>query len=370
MEFSSPGNSLNINEAYVSWFGSWAEIRAGQQIVKWSNSDFFRTQDRMNPRNDLFRSFDDTDRDLGNIMLKINLRPSALLDIELIYIPFVRPSVLSAGIISMPDMVNIHHLPDLAVNNKVGSLGINSLLHFRNLDWGLSYYNGYNPMPLICFESFDLPQSDEDPPPSLNLRSQVYNISMLATNIEFTAGKSIFRTELSFLRSSLYDDNSTYLPFSEAILTTGMESSTGIISFLIEYQGKYILDFLAAESLPVFPEAASIPPGITPEQLQLATEGQIESFNRMYNYQLNEYNHSLACRISFDKPIQTLHTELNICYNLTTRDLLINPLIKITPYDNLSLLFGTDIFLGEDNSLYDMLNEKLSSIWSGIRINF
>ena len=127
---------------------------------------------------------------------------------------------------------------------------------------------------------------------------------------------------------------------------------------------------MPAESIPVFPEAASIPPGITPEQLQLATEGQINSFNRMYNYQLNEFNHSLACRISLDNPLQTLQPELNIIYNLTTSDIMINPFIKYKPYDNLSLLFGSDIFLGEDDSLYDMLNEKLSSIWLGIRINF
>ncbi|MDX2414100.1 MAG: hypothetical protein QNK33_02810, partial [Bacteroidales bacterium] len=275
MEFSSESKNLRINEAYVMWYGLWAEIKAGQQIVKWSNSDFFRTQDRMNPRNNLYRTFDDNDRDLGNIMLKLNLRPLSVLDIELLYIPFARPSVLSTGIISIPDIVTIVDLPDLSVSENGGSLGLSSSVHLRNFDWGISWYKGYNPMPAICFESISLPQSDTDPPPSLIIESKLYEISMLASNIEFTAGKSIFRSELTYIGTGSGSNTSAFTSFSEIIFTFGMESSIGNLRFLLEYQGKYIVDFYPSIYEPGFPDSDSLPPGIPPEQLESIVGEQI-----------------------------------------------------------------------------------------------
>ncbi|MBS0010162.1 MAG: hypothetical protein KFF49_02050, partial [Bacteroidales bacterium] len=44
-EYGTGINSPSLREAWAAWYTPYTEIRAGKQIVKWSNMDFFRLQD-------------------------------------------------------------------------------------------------------------------------------------------------------------------------------------------------------------------------------------------------------------------------------------------------------------------------------------
>jgi hypothetical protein len=369
MEFGSPVNDYSINEAYVAWYNRWVEISAGQQIIKWSNSDFFRSQDRINPRNDILRTLDDTDRDLGNVMMRMNLYPNQNLNLEILYLPFQKPSVLSTEIMEIPSFVNIGYLPELRLNNN-GSWAINLGFNLRNADIGLSWYKGSNPLPMIYYDTLIVQQQNGELTGEVRLESELYNISMFAANLELVAGKTILRGELTYIDSDKSGPNKEYIPFSELLWTAGIEPSMGNLRFLFEYQGKYVIDFIESSTDPVFPETFDLPPGVTPEIMQETLTQQISSFNRLYNYQLNRYNHSFAFRVAYDNSISLFNPELNMLFNATTNDLMINPLIRIKPSDNFSITVGSEIFRGLDNSLYELLETQLTSIYLGLMINF
>ncbi|MFP4488972.1 MAG: hypothetical protein ACLFN1_06675, partial [Bacteroidales bacterium] len=106
------------------------------------------------------------------------------------------------------------------------------------------------------------------------------------------------------------------------------------------------------------------------EQLYEYTSLQISSFNRLYNYQLDEYSHYAGLSLSYEKGYATVKPSLNILYNISAAEYMINPIIKIKPSDNIELLTGADTYGGKDNSLFDMIRERLNSIYTGIRIVF
>ncbi|MGM0464334.1 MAG: hypothetical protein ACQEQW_06725, partial [Bacteroidota bacterium] len=64
-EYGEIINSPVLREAWAAWYTPHTELIAGKQIVKWSRMDFFRLQDNITPRNDLYRSFDPADRDMS-----------------------------------------------------------------------------------------------------------------------------------------------------------------------------------------------------------------------------------------------------------------------------------------------------------------
>ncbi len=370
LEFGNPASNLSIKEAYISWYNKWMEISAGQKVIKWSRSDFFPVQNRMNARNELYRTFDDSDRDLGNIVLGLNIYPLPKLSLELLYLPFERSSTLSSEIMDLPDIVNIVKSQDLSPGINNGSWAFNMGLNFKNIDIGFNCYLGINPMPMIYYDTLILYLEDGDQPTELLLNSELYTISMFSTNIEFVLGKTIFRGDLTYLNTDRTGSLADYIPFSELIWTAGIEPSLGNLSLLIEYQGKSIPGFTEAESEPAFTKEIVIPPGIPPMIVQDAIAQQVSSFNRLYNYQLNKMNHSLALRFSYNNTISIVNPELNIIYNITTDDLLINPKIIISTTDNFLLIVGSDIYRGRDNSLYEMLKPALTSVYAGLKVNF
>ena len=97
---------------------------------------------------------------------------------------------------------------------------------------------------------------------------------------------------------------------------------------------------------------------------------QTASFNRLYNYQLERYGHSLALRLAYDNNISIIKPEINLIYNINCNEIFINALLLIKPIDNLSIMFGTDIYHGKEDSLFDLINEQLTNISLGIRVDF
>lgn len=360
-----------VKEAYVSWYTDRFELCTGQQIVKWSNSDFFKVQDRINPRDDLLRSFDDADRDLGNIMLNLKIYPSNALSIQALIMPFYRPSVLSTGLMEIPDIISINELPPLQLSGNQFNYGINTRLHFRNIDMSFSFMNAYNPLPGTGFESLIMPLPGQEAMPEVLMQLKGYRINMLATNLEFALGKTLFRAEAAYVKTK--ESNSTeYIPFSEVLWVTGIEPSTGDFRILFEYMGKHIIDYYDPLYDPVLPDLESFSGAgqLSPEEIEVIIREQTASFNRLYNYQLNQYAHSVGFRLAYDNNISILKPELNLIYNISCNELFVNARIVIKPIDNLSIMLGTDIYHGKDNSLFDMINEELTSISLGMRVDF
>jgi hypothetical protein len=97
---------------------------------------------------------------------------------------------------------------------------------------------------------------------------------------------------------------------------------------------------------------------------------QVGAFNRLYNYQLEKNYHSAGLRLESDLFYGKALPSLFTMYNFTSRDLLIIPEIKVKPTDGLTITIGAEIYSGKKNSLYDIVDDFMTSIYVGLRADF
>ena len=97
---------------------------------------------------------------------------------------------------------------------------------------------------------------------------------------------------------------------------------------------------------------------------------QVGAFNRLYNYQLEKYYHSGGIRIEADLAYGRLLPSVFTMYNFTTGDLLVIPELRIKPTDGLTISAGAELYYGKKNSLFDMVDNFMTSIYIGIKADF
>jgi len=367
-EYGEIINKPVLREAWAAWYTPCTELRAGKQIIKWSRMDFFRLQDIINPRNDLLRSFDPADRDLGNISLAFSVRPVKNISLQAVFIPRFRPSVLYTGFMDMPDLIEI--MDRTGDFNRSISYGLRAEFYLRNFSMDISFFDGYNPLPGLGLDTLFL-QGDDDGP-AVSLEEKSFKTKSLSASMEFVLGNNILRTETIW---SVPDEDyrqNEFVMLPEVKWVLGFERIFGNVQVMLEYCGKRLLDYEEPAFDPVLPDESSffdIGP-VPPEQVFEYTRLQIGAFNRLYNYQLHEYSHYAGLRLAYRKELAVVSPSVNILYNITAEEYMLNTELEISPSDNLKIIAGAEIYNGSGDTLFDMINDKLNSIYTGLRIDF
>ncbi|MDZ7738452.1 MAG: hypothetical protein U5K32_05165 [Bacteroidales bacterium] len=367
-EYGSIINSPELREAWAAWYTPYTELKAGKQIIKWSRMDFFRLQDNITPRNDLYRSFDPADRDLANIAVDLKVNPAEWLSVEALLTPEYRASVLYTGFMDLPDILKIN---DYSMQSGSGlSYGFRTEFFLRGFTAGLSYFKGWNPMPGLSLDTISMGEGSTVP--EIILQKKTFKTGVLAADMEFVLGSSIIRAEAAWSDPGKDYRQQRYVMLPEVKWAAGIEHFFGDLQLILEYSGKYLIDYEEPAFDPGLPDEASLAAigSLSPGQLYEYTSLQISSFNRLYNYQLDEYSHYAGLRLSYEKGYAKVKPSLNILYNITAAEYMLNPIIKINPSDNIEMIVGADIYRGEDDSLFDMISDRLNSIYTGLRIDF
>ena len=97
---------------------------------------------------------------------------------------------------------------------------------------------------------------------------------------------------------------------------------------------------------------------------------QVGAFNRLYNYQLEEFYHTGGIRIGTDLAYGKFMPSVFTMYNFTSRDILIIPEIKIKPSDGLTITAGAEFYNGINGSLYDIVDSFMNSIYVALKVDF
>ncbi|MDT8401692.1 MAG: hypothetical protein RQ743_08360 [Bacteroidales bacterium] len=367
-EYGSIINKPVLREAWAAWYTPHTELKAGKQIIKWSRMDFFRLQDIINPRNDLYRSFDPSDRDLGNISVNFSANPTEKISLQAVLIPHFKPSVLYTGFMDLPELIQI--MPHSIEGNNPVSYGLRAEFFLRNFNAEISFFDGYNPLPGLGLDSLNIQGNTDDP--LVRLEEKSFKTRTLSAGLEFMPGNNILRAEAIWSDPDEDYRQKEYVMLPEIRWALGFEHFFGDLQLLLEYSGKYLIDFEEAAFDPVLPDESSFLElgSLPPDQVFEYTRLQIASFNRLYNYQLNEYSHYAALRFAYEKELATFSPSLNLLYNITSQEYMVNPVVKIKPADNLEIMLGAEFYKGSANSLFDMINNKLNSIYTGLRIDY
>jgi hypothetical protein len=374
-EFGKPVNAVNIREAFAEYGSNKLNISFGQKIIKWGRADFTNPTSRLNPQNFISRSPDREDMDMGNILAEINWSLSKIISFQFLTVPFYKPSKLIIDPVKLPENTTITQLPGLVTDQQMMSYGIRSDLHFKGIDLGVSWFEGYDPMPGIALSEFNLDMSGSSPVATTKLTVKPYLTRVAGLDFESVLGPFGIRGEAAYSAPYLSSDVNEYVPMSELKWVMGIDWSIGIWRLTGEYSGKYIPDFTDLQVDPII----GTDPDYTKLAAIIATPGfdineyvrhQVESFNRLYNYQQKKLIHSAGVRIDSEFLYGKLLPSVFSMYNFSTKDLTIIPEIKYKPADGITIVAGAEIFKGNKGSLFDIVDDFMNTVYVAIRIDF
>lgn len=360
---------FRIPEAWVSVYSPGAALRVGQQVLKWGSAEFINSLDVFNPRNDLVRSPDIEDRNLGNLLAVIDLYPSQKFYIQFAGSPVRRSSYLYT------DYIEADKSTFFTDNEPPGkskfSYGARLGFAGRGFETRLYWFDGYYPMPGLSLDSLYIPAS-EDEEFRIQIGKTPYRRKIAGIDMEFALNRLIIRTGLSYSSSPLSRQENDYIPFPQANWFGNIEFKPGSFTIITEYSGSKVLEFTEPPAEAVLPGSggfASLPP-MTPAEMTGYAGQLISSFNRLMNYQAEEYYHSAGVLISYTNRAMTLMPELRILYNFTSAEVMLQPVLSYNASDNIKFSFGIEYWQGEANSIFQLIHKGLNGINAGLQINF
>ena len=374
-EFREPVSRLDLREAYVTVNGEKWDISTGQKIIKWGRADFTNPTQKLSPQNLISRSPDHEDMDMGNLLIDGRWHPSPLISLEAVAVPFYRSSVLLIKPLDLPSYVTINQIEGLVTDKEMFSYGLKADLHLRGIDFGLSWFDGYDPMPGIKLTGVSLDTSGYIPSISAELTMTPYRIRNAGLDFEATLGNFGIRGEAAWTFPLMSYKTNEYVPLEEIKWVAGIDWMKGNWRITGEYSGKTIPGF---EPSPVEPSLLSEPdpaalaimmsiPGFSLEDYM---RQQVGAFNRLYNYQIEKSYHSGGLRVETDIFYGKLTPSVTALYNFTSHDLMLMPEVTYKPVDGLTIVAGGEFLSGRKGSVYDIVDEFMNCFRLGFKVNF
>lgn len=374
-EFNSFAKDFDLREAYVGLYGKTWDITTGQQIIKWGKTDFTNAVSKVSSRNLVSRSPDPEDMDMGNLMIRARWYPLSFLQVEFVASPFYHPSVLITGPLKLPAYITINQPEKLFTGSDMFSYGFRSDLHLSFADFGISWFDGYDPMPGIKLTSFNIDMSLGFPVPFTELSMTPYKIKNGGIDFETTAGSFGIRRELALTHPEKSFRDFEYYACKQILWVIGADRSIGKLRILGEYSGKYLPGFEASAVDPILgsePDLSALAsllssPGF---DLQQYVKQQVGAFNRLYNYQLKKQYHSGAIRIERELLYGMMTPSVTGLYNVTTNEFMLRPELVYKPADGITINVGGEIFSGRKGSVYDIVDDFLNGFFLSLKAEF
>jgi hypothetical protein len=312
---------------------------------------------------------------MGNLLASFGLHPSSFLDISAVVLPYYRPSALIINPVPLPENVTINEISGIITAKEMFSYGLKADLHFRGMDIGISWFDGYDPLPGIELSEFSLDLTQPMPVISAGLNVRPYQIRMAGFDFETTINTISLRGEAAWTKPYLDHTINEYVPMPEIKWAVGIDRTTGIWRLTGEYNGKYVTGFSSISADPLI--------GTDPDYFKLAallqTPGfdireyfrqQVGAFNRLYNYQMKEFAHAASLKIEGEFAYGRLLPSVTALYSFSYRDLMLMPEIKAKPRDGLTIIAGAEIYTGRKNSLYALIDDFMNGVYVSLRIDF
>lgn len=375
-EFGHPVSEIILREAYVDLSAGPVDLRFGKLISPWGKGSVFNPAEKITPLDPTVRSPEEDDIYLGVWALRGRINMGSSMNLTATWKPVYQASVLLIDPIPLPGYVNFLDPDYPGPELKEGSYGINYSLHAPLLDASVYWFDGYSHWPGIGFDSFIL-DSATFSPIALNLREQAYRIRMLGIDLSIPVNAWIIRAEGAWSDPVDGRAGSEYIPFPEISYTAEIERSGTHMTWLGGYYGKYIMEFEAPAASPSLGADLQqfyglIQQGLDPVggAMDNLIKENIASFNRLYNYQLEEFYHMayFVGRGNFLR--DRLEIVFPVIYSITTEEWTIRPGISWLPWDGMKVSAGFSGMYGPGSSLYDMVGPVLNAAWLSFKLTF
>lgn len=360
--FNDEKTEIEVKELYGGYQSNFIDFYLGNQIVTWGRADGFNPTNVITPEDYFFLSPEADDQKLSNFMLRSKLRFASNVELDLIGIPFYRPSVYRYDLFLTEDNVEFAEpeFPDKDLEH--GMLAGRLNFEYPGIGFSLSYSSGNSP-----FYGYDVKAIDFGAN-SINIVNVAKTYRQNALGIDFSIPTKfgILRGEGAYHISNDYNNN-IYIPNPDLEYVGAVETRLWEITTIIQYVGKYVIDYGEIE------EAVLDDPTSPAAQMIYARDvifAENELFNRKSFYQEEEFNHALMVSLNRDFNYNTFNVELTGYYNFTSDCYMFRPMLKWKISDYLSAKIGGTYMYGPENSLFAYSSPVLNGIISSMRINF
>jgi hypothetical protein len=200
---------------------------------------------------------------------------------------------------------------------------------------------------------------------------------MAGADFSIPLGAWIIRAEGAWMAPAEERGSKEYLPFPELSYAGEIEVGASWMTLIAGYHGKYILEYADPEAEPSLSSGpaqfvplmeAGIP--ITGALVNEAVKKQIGAFNRLYNYQLEEFYHSTYLVLKGNFLHDALELELPVVYNITTEEWVLQPSLSWIPADGIKIKAGYHGFFGPSESLFDSVGPALNAGYLAMTLSF
>lgn len=199
-----------FNEAFIDWRFNNSDIRAGVQTYSWGRTDIVNPIDFSS--GNFQDPLDDDNEDIGQLSLS-RRSYHQIGDVEILWIPTYYaselPAISSPWFPSLPQQSDLGQViqyqlqqtsqPDIKISNS--QFGIRLTGHNAGFDFGVSYFSGWNDLP-IYLQKITSFNADEI---IVNLEPNIYRVNIFGLEGATSLGSYTIRTELAYIDT--HDDS-------------------------------------------------------------------------------------------------------------------------------------------------------------------
>ncbi len=359
-------NDINLREAYVNLYFGPLDLRLGHQIIVWGRADIINPTNNLTPIDMRIRSPETDDQRLGNFGLRafLNLRPFR---IEGVWLPFYAPSHWPHIEIERPLELGEPDNPNADLSNSLGAGRLH--LELSRFEASISYLHGFAPFPGFAMRDFDFSTTD----PVIYLSKSAYRHHVVGLDFSTAIGEWLgVRGEAAFRYPVDYKENIN-VPRPDLQYVLGLDHDFKQVMIIAQYIGCYVFDWREMEivdELPVF----SVWDEQVPEAIRLQTLEQLNqafaSRNRVVYRQLEKLQHSATLRVQWTTLHDTLSLEAMGYFNFSTQELLARAQLAYHITDSMKAVVGGELYMGPDNTLFDLIEENISAGYLELRVSF
>jgi len=400
-DFGELTQLAELREAYVNLYGSFVDVRIGQQIMAWGRADGFNPTDVLTPRNMGTRSPNIDDRRLANLALRSNVYfgPWRL---ESAWLPIYQPSRFPPFELPGGLQMGEASYPSFDVGN--GTLAQRLHIEAGPVEASVSYIRGFAPFPGLAMRSFkvELPQPPPnlppnappptpeqimanlpDTPPEIGVGFAAYRQHVVGADFAASVG-SLFglRGEAALSWPDLDSADHEWVPLPDVQYVVGVDREIVTdVTLVVQYVGRYVigwddlesklsglsssggeetgpadmLEDLDDDERTAFIE--SVMAGETPDLLY----DEMRVKTRMIHGQSVELSHSVAAALRLSALHGTLSLDLAGMYNVSTDEWMARPTATYQVADRLDLGAGVEIYAGPEDTLNGLMGELMSA---------
>ncbi len=361
--FNEHQSTFEPKELYAGYKSDKVDVFLGNQIVTWGRTDGFNPTNKVTPNDYFFISPEPDDQKLSNFMLRSKIRFSPEAELDVIGIPFYKPSIYRYDLFQFQPGFTFNNLvvPDRKIENASYAARLN--FEYPAAGFSISWQSGYSP-----FYGFDIQSAYLGADGSYTVENIAKTYKQQTAGADFTLplGSLILRGEAAYNITSNYKD-SIFIPNPDLAYVAGIEANFADITAIFQYVGKTTLKFDdLAEPVLTDPTSATAQMAYGSEMIQY----QSELFNRKIFDQQEKTNQAVMLSLNRDFWYNALNVELTAYYNFTTESVMLRPMLSWKIDDMLTAKAGGSYMHGPDNSIFNYSAPVLNNILLSLQANF